>query len=162
MEFEVKAEERVSMAIIRAVSTAEGTDPCSLPPLVETLDPDALDMLFATGHDGSPRTGGRISFVYAEYRVTVDNNEFLTIEPLETTGRLSAQSEGTGQTERSRSNRDTQQTATMKRGSRNCIVCQQPIEQEDLQRERAELIHQRCHAELRCGISLERWSEQDL
>lgn len=82
MDFEVGANESVSMAVVRAVSTAEETEPCSIPPLAEQLDPDALDALFEPAAGGSPRSGGRISFAFANYRVTVDNGEYLTVSPL--------------------------------------------------------------------------------
>lgn len=83
MDFPIEETEPISMAVVRAVSTAEGTEPWSIPPLADKLDPDALDALFEPGADGSPRSGGRISFVFAGYRVTVDNGEYLTVRPLD-------------------------------------------------------------------------------
>lgn len=82
MEFEIEENELVSMAVVQAVSTLKGTNPWSIPPLADELDPDALDAIFEPGPDGSPRSGGRISFVFANYRVTVENGEYLTVRPL--------------------------------------------------------------------------------
>lgn len=86
MEYEIESDELVSMAVIRAVSAMDGRGPCSLPPLADELDPDALDSLFAPGPEGSPRNGGHLSFVYAGYRVGVDDAEYLTIESVDRLG----------------------------------------------------------------------------
>lgn len=91
MDFEIESDERVSMAVVQAVSKADGSDPCSLPPLAEELDPDALDVLFEPGPDGSPRSGGHLSFVYADYRVTIDNGEYLTVTPVARMGEITAE-----------------------------------------------------------------------
>lgn len=83
MEYEIGPQESVSSAVVRAVCAVEGREPDSLPPLFAVLDPDALDGLFAPRPVGTARTGGRISFVYSKSRVTIDNGEYLTIQPLE-------------------------------------------------------------------------------
>lgn len=88
MDYEIKADESVSIAIIRAVSAIEGRDPCSLRRLSDVLDPDALDVLFDPQADDTPRTGGRLSFIYSHCRVTIDNGEYLTVQLLETSPRL--------------------------------------------------------------------------
>lgn len=161
MEHEIGRDEPVSTAVRRAVSAVTGREPGSLQPLTDVIDPDALDALFAPGPDDTPRAGGRLSFNYSSCHVTVDNGEFLTIEPFETTGRLSVQPDDVDRAERSHPDREVQQTATSRTpGSRVCFVCQQPIQSENLQRERGELVHSKCHPELRCGISIERRSER--
>jgi len=83
MEYEIKSGESVSMAVVYAVSAVDGRDPRSLPPLTRVLDPEALDTLFGPQPDGDPRTGGRLSFTYSGCRVTLDNGEYLTVQPLE-------------------------------------------------------------------------------
>lgn len=83
MEYDVEADEPVSAAVVRAVSAVEGRRPRSLRPLVDVLDPAALNALFEPRHDGTPRTGGRLSFVYGGCRVTVDNGEYLTVRLFE-------------------------------------------------------------------------------
>jgi hypothetical protein len=50
---------------------------------MDVLDPDALDALFDSRADGAPRTGGHLSFIFSGCSVTVDNGEYLTVEPLE-------------------------------------------------------------------------------
>lgn len=163
MESEIGEHESVSTAVRRAVSAVKGRKPGALQPLTGVVDPDALDALFEPRSRDVPRTGGRLSFSYSSCRITIHHGEFLAIEPFETTRRLSAQSDGTDRAERSGSNRETQRTATQRTPeSRICFVCQQPIEREDLQRERGELVHLRCHAELLCGISLLKRSEREV
>lgn len=83
MEYDIASDERVSRAVVRAVSAIRGREPSTLDPLSGVLDPAALDALFAPGEDGTPRTGGRLSFVYDGCRITVDNGEYLTLRPME-------------------------------------------------------------------------------
>ncbi len=83
MEYEIGADESVSVAVVRAVSAVDGREPCSLPPLSHVIDTDALDVLFDPQSDGHTRRGGRVSFVYDHCRVTIDNGEYLTIHPLD-------------------------------------------------------------------------------
>lgn len=82
MEYEIEEEETVSMAILRAVSAVEGCDPLSLKPLADVVDTDALDALFASRYCGTSRSGGRLSFVYSNCRITVEDGERLTLRPL--------------------------------------------------------------------------------
>ena len=89
MEYEVGPNESVSTAVVRAVSAVEGREPCSLRPLAYVLDTDALDALFESRSNGQPRTGGYLSFVYSGCRVSIDNGEYLSIEPLERVRRVS-------------------------------------------------------------------------
>ena len=61
-----------SLAVIERIAELEGTDPIELtPPLYTAVDPDALDSLFhsATADESNP--GGRVSFSYCGYDVTV-------------------------------------------------------------------------------------------
>lgn len=83
MDYCIDGGESVSMAIVRTVSAVEGCDPCSLRPLTAVIDPDALDALFESRSDDTARTGGQLSFIYSQCRVTVDNGEYLTVQLLE-------------------------------------------------------------------------------
>lgn len=82
MEYELDADERLSTAVVRAVSAVEDRKPLDLPPLAGVLDPDALDMLFGINGIGKPKSGGRISFIYSQTRVTIENGEYLSIQPI--------------------------------------------------------------------------------
>lgn len=83
MEYEIGGDELVSTAVVRVVSAIEGREPRSLRPLADVVDPAALDTLFDTRYDGTPRTGGRLSFVYSDCHITIDNGEYLTLRLLE-------------------------------------------------------------------------------
>jgi hypothetical protein len=155
METDIGATESVSTAVIRAVSAVTGRKPDSLPQLTEVVDPTALDALFDSRCNDVPRPGGRVSFIYTGCRITVDNGEFLTIDPLETT-ELSEQVDGHGRGETRGPDRETHSTAPEGTpGSLVCFVCQRPIRRENLCRERGELVHSTCQPDLRCGISIE-------
>lgn len=82
MEYEIGPEESVSTAVVRAVSAIAGREPRSLRPLADVIDPTALDSLFDPRYDGTPRTGGRLSFVYNDCYITIDNGEYLTLQLL--------------------------------------------------------------------------------
>ena len=82
MEYELDAEELLSTAVVRAVSAVEGREVLDLPPLATVIDPDALDMLFATNGTGEPKSGGHLSLIYSQSRVTIENGEYLTIQPI--------------------------------------------------------------------------------
>lgn len=155
METEIGESEPVSTAVIRAVSAVNGRKPASLRPLSDVVDPAALDALFDFQSDDGARTEERLSFSYSGCLVTIENDELLTIEQLETTDRASARSDGTDRAERSRSGTE-RPTTERTPGSRVCVVCQQPIARANIGRERGELVHEGCRAQARCGISVER------
>jgi hypothetical protein len=58
----------VSERVIRTVAEATDTDPATLPPLYESVDPDALNELVESMSDGE------ISFTYVGREVTVDSD----------------------------------------------------------------------------------------
>lgn len=84
MEYEIGTDEYVSTAVVKAVSALEGRAPLDLPPLANVIDPDALDVLFAADGCDDPKSGGRLTFIFSGSRVTIDNGEYLTIEPIPT------------------------------------------------------------------------------
>ncbi|WP_178917876.1 HalOD1 output domain-containing protein [Natronomonas gomsonensis] len=83
MEYEIGPNESISTAVVRAVSAVEGRDPRSLRPLADVLEPAALDSLFGSPGEEFSRPGARLRFVYSKCWVTVDNGEYLTLEPFE-------------------------------------------------------------------------------
>lgn len=81
MEYELGQDEPVSFAIVEAVSSAERCPPGSLPPLYETLDPDALDTLFASEDERTERGPSLVTFAYSDSIVTVEDHDTITVEP---------------------------------------------------------------------------------
>jgi hypothetical protein len=66
-EFDDDEPERISQEVVSVVSAVDDTDPLDLPPLAETVDPDALDALFDHENDADRR----LTFYYYSYRITV-------------------------------------------------------------------------------------------
>lgn len=73
----------ISTVIAETIATHKGVDPANLEPLYKTIDPDALDALFAPRTDGTARTTGQIIFTHAGYEITVNSNRTITVEPIE-------------------------------------------------------------------------------
>lgn len=81
---QIPQDESVSTAIVEAVAAASGRSVVrggsgedALDPLYETLDPDALDALFAT--DDRAGTVESLTFEYCGFRVTVTGARRLTV-----------------------------------------------------------------------------------
>lgn len=69
-----------SVAIIEAVATRADVDETELPPLHESVDPDALDALVGHWTNGAPRSDGHIRFQYYGYTVVLHADGQLVIE----------------------------------------------------------------------------------
>ena len=93
MDYEIDGTESLTEAVVRAVSAVHGCKPETLRPLAEVLDPDALNMIFDGRGNGNPRLGGRISFIYSDCRISIDNGEYLTIDPITDVSRSSRPTE---------------------------------------------------------------------
>lgn len=85
VEYEVAADEPVSMAVVHAVARASGRDPTgvggtpnSLDPLAETISPEALDRIFEST-DSSPDATTAVEFDYCDYRVVVEAAGSVTV-----------------------------------------------------------------------------------
>lgn len=56
-EYRWSADITPSNAIVSAIADTEDVDPLEVDPLYDVLDPDALDGLFGSRSDGTPRYG---------------------------------------------------------------------------------------------------------
>lgn len=65
--------------LLQIVATAESDHVLELPPLYETVDPDALAMLFAHDSDNDSRV--RVEFTYLSYRIIIDDVGEVTVYP---------------------------------------------------------------------------------
>ena len=70
----------LSVAIPELVARLEACHPCSLPPLYECVDPEALDGLFGDSRGDASRLG--VSFDYHGYRVAVEAGS-ISVTPLQ-------------------------------------------------------------------------------
>lgn len=75
MNISIAATESVSEAVIRGVSAFESRPATDLPPLYETIEPDALDALCTSPPDTPRNTIPTVSFVYSTAHVRVDGSE---------------------------------------------------------------------------------------
>lgn len=64
----------VSERVIHAVADETGTDPLDLPPLYETIDPDALDALIDSLSDGE------LTFRYTGCAVTIESTGAIELD----------------------------------------------------------------------------------
>lgn len=69
-----RGRETAAEAVIQTVAETTDTDPLELPPLYETIDPDALDALIEDMQAGS------ISFTYTGREITVHSDGTVTID----------------------------------------------------------------------------------
>ena len=72
----------ITEQIIRVVTESDDRSREDLEPLDEAIDPDALSALFAPRADGSSRGGGKVSFEYAGYWVTVSSKDAVEIDAI--------------------------------------------------------------------------------
>ncbi|WP_266081254.1 HalOD1 output domain-containing protein [Haladaptatus caseinilyticus] len=70
----------VTEQILRMVAESDEQSREELQPLYEAIDPDAFTAFFAPRADGSPHTGGEVSFEYAGYWVTVSSEGAVEID----------------------------------------------------------------------------------
>lgn len=73
----------LASTIAIAVAETKGVPPESLPPLYDTVDPDALERLFAPCNDGTPRARGRTAFPMAGCEVTVRGDGTVSVRERE-------------------------------------------------------------------------------
>lgn len=69
-----------SVAVVRTVAAADGHTPDGLPPVTDSLDPDALDALFRPRPDGR-RSDVHVTFTYAGHEVSVAWDGTVVVQP---------------------------------------------------------------------------------
>lgn len=75
-------DDSIVIEVIRAVAVCANRKPENLPPLDDTVDPDALEAIFGPRPDGTPRRGGQLEFSYAGCRVSVMADQAVEVEPI--------------------------------------------------------------------------------
>jgi hypothetical protein len=76
--------ESVVEVVVRSVAVIHNTDPRSLTPLSEVVDPDALNRLFDGQADGS--SSATVAFDYCDQQVTVTADAVQVLEADSTNG----------------------------------------------------------------------------
>ncbi|MHB9286531.1 HalOD1 output domain-containing protein [Halobacteriales archaeon Cl-PHB] len=77
-------EASVSTTIVMAVSAISDLDESAIEPLIERVDPDALDDLFAPHRVDAQREDGVVRFLFADHVVTVYARGEIVIDPPQT------------------------------------------------------------------------------
>ncbi|ELY58956.1 HalOD1 output domain-containing protein [Natronolimnohabitans innermongolicus] len=67
------SDQPTSLAVVERVADLEGTDPLSLPPLYDAIDPEALDSI-SQSTAGGTQTGAAVRFTYCGYDVRVGDD----------------------------------------------------------------------------------------
>lgn len=88
MESSVAIERRtktapVSENVVSAVAATKGMDPMALDPLIDVIDPDALDTLYARNGLGRGRSPDRIAFNYCGCEVVITGDGSVTVSTIE-------------------------------------------------------------------------------
>jgi hypothetical protein len=78
-----EADQSLSTVVVAAVAAVAEADPLELQPLRESVDPDALDDLFASTRGGIVRETGQIAFPIDDYLVVVDASGEIEVHPPE-------------------------------------------------------------------------------
>ncbi|MFC6719084.1 HalOD1 output domain-containing protein [Natrialbaceae archaeon GCM10025810] len=73
------AEETPVFTVVSAVAEAANVDMLELPPLYESIDPEALNDLFTARGDTAVE---QVTFEYAGYHVSVQGNGEVTVESI--------------------------------------------------------------------------------
>ncbi|GCF13529.1 hypothetical protein Harman_14640 [Haloarcula mannanilytica] len=68
-------EQSIVTAVVRAVAAAEGQPTESLPPLADSINPDALTVCIAESN-----TDAHVAFDYSGHRVVVDTDGTVTVD----------------------------------------------------------------------------------
>lgn len=69
--------ENPSVTVVLSVAAHSNSKTSDLPPLTDVVDPDALDKFIFSMNEGS------VTFPYADFRVTVDADGSVSVEPTE-------------------------------------------------------------------------------
>lgn len=75
----IGSDESLVESIVRTVGAMEGKDPVEIPPLAETVDPDALARVWQSVSGSA----ARIAFEYADYTIVVNGDETIEVSVLD-------------------------------------------------------------------------------
>lgn len=77
-------DERLSSRLVAAIADHNEVDPTELsPPLYESIDLEALDLLFDSTQGGRSRSEGRVTFVHDGLEITIDTEGSVDVTELD-------------------------------------------------------------------------------
>jgi hypothetical protein len=76
--------ESLSVSVLSVIEVASKVSTDELPPLLERVDPDGLDSLFAPTKSGTARARGQVAFPYAGFHVTIAADGLITVQQIHT------------------------------------------------------------------------------
>ena len=79
LTYEVNDDEPPSEAVVAAIAAVSDADSAAMEPLAQSIDPDALDALFAEQYDGTPRGTGVAKFAFLGYELVVSSEGLVTV-----------------------------------------------------------------------------------
>lgn len=75
---------KLTTTVVHALADATGMDITDADfTLNDYVDPDALNLLFSSRSDGTPRANGHVSFTVMGFQTTINANGQITIVPLD-------------------------------------------------------------------------------
>ena len=84
LQYDLDGPATISTTIVHAIATVADVDVSQGEfSLYDSIDPDALERIFAPIVDGTPRTGGHVAFTALDHQVTVNANGTVHIHPPE-------------------------------------------------------------------------------
>lgn len=78
---EVRNSTDVSTRVVDALADVAEADPTDIPPLYDTVDPDALDRFFTPLADTDGTAAATVEFHHAGFHVTVTHDHDVTVTP---------------------------------------------------------------------------------
>lgn len=86
-QYNIEEDESMTHAVIQAVASLLDNNPRELPPLYDSVDPEALNAIFSHRDQSSQLQGTEIKFTYLEQEITIQNGTILYISQIDDQGR---------------------------------------------------------------------------
>lgn len=75
--------EPLSLRVTQAVTDAADISPEELTPLYQSIDPEALDSLFAPTYSETSRSKGLVQFIYADHEIIIHSTGDVDVNPID-------------------------------------------------------------------------------
>jgi hypothetical protein len=78
--YDLQSGETPVLGIVRSIADVTETDPESLPPIIESIDPEAVNRLYSVDDRADYP---RLTFTHAGYLVTIDRTRTISIQEIQ-------------------------------------------------------------------------------